>query len=325
MNPKYLEQAKQAALKALLPQGRPGDVVGIGIGKKLVKGKPTPTDCVRAYVLSKLDPGYIWPVGLVPPSFGDVPTDVIEIGRLGRNGRAATANTPPNYIGPGSSIRVKTEAPNVNSGATGTLGMLVSYADQRYILGCNHILSVNGRVQAGPKAEIVSAEFIGNEPTIADPDPRGYVPLTRDSDNRVDCALGRANGNVSAAFPTAFIDPKPYPKDPRPQMRVKKLGAATGTTHGAIADVAVDLDVDYDFGTFHFVNQILVEGDDDNFATAGDSGSIIVDEDSQQPVGMVFAESGKYAVACPLSEVLNRLQSQLQNGKDGKVGLKLVV
>ena len=326
MNPEYLEQAKQIALKALLPKDRPGSLVGIGIGKKLVNGQPTSTDCVRMYVVSKRFPNDLSPAELVPLNVDDIPTDVIEIGRLGRNGLMATANTEPNATPqPGSAIRVKTEAPNVNSGATGTLGMLVSYADQRYILGCNHIISVNGRVQAGPKAEIVLAEFVGSEPTVADPDPRGYVPLIRGGDNRVDCALGRANGNVTAAFPAVFGGPKPDHKDAELGMRVKKLGAATGLTYGAIADISLDLDVDYDFGTYRFVNQIVIEGDTDEFATAGDSGSIIVDADSQKPVGMVFAASGKYCVACPLSEVLNALQSRLQNGNDGKASLNLVV
>ena len=108
-------------------------------------------------------------------------------------------------------------------------------------------------------------------------------------------------------------------------MRVRKLGASTLTTHGTIADVSVDLDVDYDFGTFRFVNQILVEGVKEEFANAGDSGSIIVDEQSQQPVGMIFAASGKYAIACPLSKVLELLEAQLSKGKDGKAALKLTV
>ena len=89
----------------------------------------------------------------------------------------------------------------MNSGATGTLGMLVSYAGQQYILGCNHTLSANGRVLMDPDAKIVSAVLVGDEPPIADPDPH-YVPI-RDGDNLADCALARINGytRVSAAFP----------------------------------------------------------------------------------------------------------------------------
>lgn len=322
MNSGYLNQAKQAALKALLPRDRSGNVVGIGIGTK------NGDDCLRIYVVSARTrdgrPEEVGPPGFLS-SLG-VPTDVVEIGRLGRNGRAAAAKTPAEDIRrPGSSIRVNTKAPNVNSGATGTLGMVVSYANERYILGCNHVLAVNGRIRADPKALVVSAEFIGDEPTIADPDV--HVQLERNGDNTADCALARLNGygKVSAAFPAGFGDLKPCAKDPQPRMRVKKLGAATGITHGTIADVAADLDVDYDFGTYRFVDQIVIEGDKDEFATAGDSGSIIVEEESPQPpVGMVFAASGKYAIACPLSEVLKSLLLQLQNGKRGNDTLNLV-
>jgi hypothetical protein len=325
MNTQHLQQAKKAALKALLPQDRPGNVVGIGIGKKSVNGQPTPTDCLRIYVVSKLVPNHLSPAELVPLDFEGVPTDVVEIGRLGRNGRTSTANTQPNSTPtPGSSIRVDTKAPNVNSGATGTLGMVVSYANERYILGCNHVLAVNGRVLEDPDAKIVSAVFAGDEPPIANVDPH-YVPI-RSGDNIVDCALAHVNerNQVSAAFPAAFGDLKPRPKDPQPRMRVKKLGAATLTTYGTIAESSIDLDVNFDFGTYRFVNQIVVEGDLEEFATAGDSGSIIVDEESQQPVGMVFAASGKHAIACPLSAVLESLQELLPKGKDGKVPLSLV-
>ena len=324
MNPEKLRKAKESAIKALMPQDKPGNVVGVGIGKKVVEG--TLTDCVRVY---RLETNRIRPADEVQADYEGVPTDVIEIKRLGRKGLTPTPAFDPKADftpRPGSAIRVDTDAPNVNSGATGTLGMVVSYADQRYILSCNHTLSANGRVLMDPDAKIVSAVFVGDEPPIADPD-RHYVRISN-GDSIGDCALARINGytkTVSAAFPAAFIDPKPYPKDPRPQMRVKKLGAATGITHGTIVDLDIDLDVDYDFGTFRFRGQIAIQGDEDEFATAGDSGSIVVDEESKQPVAMIFAASGKYAIACRLSEVVEALRLQLANGKDGGPGLNLLV
>jgi len=328
MNPQIdLKEAKQYVKDRINTR----NVIGIGIGKKITGGQETGTDCVRVYVMTKLKQELVRPAELVPAGPSGVLTDVIEIGRLGRRGLTLTPALDPKADPtpkPGSQIRVKTDAPNVNSGATGTLGMVVSYGGQRYILGCNHTLSANGRVLTDPDAKVVSAVFVGDEPPIADPG-LPYVPI-HNGDNIADCALARINGykTVTAVFPASFGDPKPSPKDPQRQMRVTKLGAATQITHGTIKDVSADPDVDYDFGTFHFVNQILVEGDDDNFAIAGDSGSIIVDEESQQPVGMVFAASGKYAFACPLSGesgVLKALESQLAGGKSGGPALNLVV
>jgi len=40
---------------------------------------------------------------------------------------------------------------------------------------------------------------------------------------------------------------------------------------------------------------------------------------------MIFAASGKYAIACRLSEVLEALRLQLANGNDDGPGLKLLV
>jgi hypothetical protein len=333
MNPTVdLHQGKQY-VKERISQLKSRNLIGVGIGKKLVKGQPTATDCVRVYVVSKLEPSRVRPSELVKHDYDGVLTDVIEIGRLGRKGRTLNLDAYPGVDPrvdrtpkPGSPIRVESDAPNVNSGATGTLGMVVSHANRRYILGCNHILAFNGRVQEDPYARIVSAVFVGNEPAIASPEPDGYIPLVRDGDNLVDCALARINGDnkVSAAFPAAFQPDKPDLIGPQREMQVKKIGAATGTTEGTIVDFNVDLSVDYSFGTYRFINQIMITREGDNFATAGDSGAIIFDKATSRPVGMIFAASGNHAIACPLSAVLESLQQLLPNGKDGKVPLSLV-
>jgi hypothetical protein len=344
-----LQQAKQAAVQKLLRSDSPGNVVAIGIGNKLVKGRPTATDCVRVYVVSKLDPEQVRPAALVPPHFNRVPTDVIEIGLLGRKGRqpwepwtkpAATTGTkpfPPPM--PGSRIRVETHAPNVNSGAIGTLGAVVQDgAGEQYILSCNHILAANGRVTRDPAAKVVAAAFVGKETPLAGPvvyfvgddkkiaSPVVYVPLTRHGHNLVDCALAQINKrtNLPAKFPRSIRPLNPDPIEPDIHMKVQKFGAATGVSSGTIVDVHADLYVDTSFGRFRFNDQIVIEArKDPEFATEGDSGSIVWDEKTKQPVAMVFAASGKYAIACRLSEVVSRLKKELEKKQRGDPKLKL--
>ena len=333
-----LQEAKQAAAEKLLSLNRPGNVVGVGIGKKSVKGQPTSIDCLRIYVVSKLDRGHVRPAELVPQDFLGIPTDVIQIGPLGRMGRTPKprGDDIPVHSGqghfqpprPGSPIRADTVAPNVNSGARGTLGMVVADGNQRHILSCNHILAVNGRVLEDRKANVVSAEFVNKEEPIAKPGV--FVPLSRDGDNFVDCALAQIKevDNVDAAFPSRvgkLNTPDPIP--PECDMEVQKLGAATGATEGTIVDISADLYVNYDFGTFRFANQVVIDGgrDDEEFATEGDSGSVVWDQKAKQAVAMVFAASGRYAVACPLPKVLDLLKARIPKGANRYATLKLVI
>jgi hypothetical protein len=310
-----VKSAKQNAVETLL---RPNaNIVGVGIGKKTVDGKLT--DCVRVYVVAKLDPNNLSPKYFVPPCFLGVPTDVIEVGYFGRRGRAPKpiAQTPPS-LGPGSRIRVKTDAPNVNEGSTGTLGAVVTDGATNYILSCNHILAVNGRV---PKnAEVVSAEFVGNQDTIAAPGP--FVPLDPDRANSADCAvaaLPKDQTKVHAKFPDGLAVNPNGPIGPARDRKVAKFGAATFRTDGSVVDVDADLYIDYSFGTFRFEHQVMIDGGTgpDDFARNGDSGSIVVDTNTGQPTAMIFAASGRFAVACPLTTdsgtgVLDKLREQLK-------------
>lgn len=326
-----LTQAKEDAVKLLLHPN--GNVVGIGIGKKVTDGKETPEDCVRVYVVSKIAPnaarppwfrlepsgpqgdGELSPQHLAPTDFHGVPTDVIEVGRFGRKGLhpQARVDTTPR---PGSPIRVNTSAPNVNQGQRGTLGAVVTDGARQYILSCNHILAVNGRV---PKdAVIVSAEFVGTEDTLAKPGP--FVGFERDGCNAVDCAMAPmlTPAMVQATFPDGLALSGNQPADPGPNAKVTKLGAVTGRTYGTIVDRDAALYIDYSFGTFLFEHQFMIDGGSDgtDFATAGDSGSLVVDTDTKRAVAMIFAASGRFAVACPLTQVFKQLEvaAKLQAG-----------
>src|SRR4051794_33078243 len=107
-----LQDAKDAAVTELL---RPNsNIVGIGMGKKWKDG--VEVDAVRVYVIAKLDADDLPAKSTVRREFLGVPTDVIPVGRFGRRVHApkTPANTTP---GPGSRIRVRTDAPNVNEGA----------------------------------------------------------------------------------------------------------------------------------------------------------------------------------------------------------------
>lgn len=316
-----LQAAKaEAVVKYLKPNG---NIVGIGIGKKQING--TLTDCLRIYVVKRQPEDLIAPAQVVPKgtTILDVPVDVIEVGPFGRNGQSPVKDTGTETR-PGSPIRVKTALTNVNEGARGTLGAVVTDGEALYILSCNHILAVNGRIPGNSEsAQIVSAEFVGKETEIAT--LCDFIPLRRDTVNAVDCAVARLldNTSIETGFPDKTVRlTSGNAAAPRWDMKLGKVGAGTGLTHGRIVDTDVDLYIPYSFlDSVRFDRQIMIqsEPEDAAFATNGDSGAIIIDEDSGQAVGMIFASSGEFAVACPLETVLTEL------GKKVKSPLSLVI
>lgn len=316
-----LKDAKAEAVKKWLHAN--GNIVGIGIGQKVKSGETTETRCIRVYVVAKFNqpdaPFRVEDLSgdeTIPakvPGY-DVETDVISVTRFGRD-LFTPDSREDQALGPGSAIRVKTTAPNVDSGFMGTLGGFVADEDgNSYILSCNHVLAVNGRVFKDPKADpvVVSAVLAGNEPAIGTPIENGYVELGP-RPNVADCAVALCLGHAE--------QPSGFQKSIKPenvQGLVHKTGAVTGYREGRIVDTAMDLYIDYSFGTFLFENQTLIDGgreldvsdETTAFAAAGDSGSLVFDSEAQA-TAMVFAASGRYAVACPVETVLAELGQRL--------------
>ena len=275
---KHLINAKRLAGNRLLRPNYFANVVGVGIGAKDVDNTATPTYCVRVYVVSKMDLDDLSPAEVIPSSFLDIPTDVIQVGHLGQTGPRpyqkceacgasfkyaaewvthrmndcklkSLSQTAGEYSthGPGSKIRVNTAAPNVNASAMGTLGAIVTDEHgKQYILGCNHTLAVNGRVPH--EAEIVSAEFVGQSTPLAKRDR--FIRLRTDRSNAVDCAVAEVinepEKHVDPRFPEgSFKLGSGAPAEAALGMDVQKLGGATGLTEGTVVDVDADLFVTF--------------------------------------------------------------------------------
>jgi len=295
-----LDKAKRKAANELLEPN--GGIVGIGIGRIGVAGERE--NCVRAYVLDK---NHV----KVPKKILGVPIHVIEVGRFGRSRQMPGCLKPIKPPGLGSPIRIRTTVPNVNEGHRGTLGAVVKKGRDCYILSCNHVLRVNGRVP--DDAEIVTAEFVGNESRLAKPGP--FKRLDHRARNSMDCAIAPLNDGVC-------IRPQPEkpemrlsstrPIEPSVGIKVYKVGAFTDYTEGRIVDTDVDLYVDYSFGSFRFDHQLLIDGGKGSqFATSGDSGSLVVGHKTRQAAALIFAASGRYAVASPVRAILKYFDVEL--------------
>lgn len=83
-----------------------------------------------------------------------------------------------------------------------------------------------------------------------------------------------------------------------PGMTVVKTGRTTGLTSGIVQSVNTTVNVNYgdDCGTAQFIAQVIVEGTAGNFSAGGDSGSVVLDQQTNTPVGLLFAGGGNQTV-----------------------------
>jgi hypothetical protein len=91
--------------------------------------------------------------------------------------------------------------------------------------------------------------------------------------------------------------------------RVCKMGRTTGFTIGKIISLWHDTWIGpYSNGqNAWFKNQIRIEGENGPFAGPGDSGSLVVDFETAQPIGLLFSGGGNMTNANPIPSVMSRL------------------
>ena len=58
------------------------NVVGVGIGTKIIKGVSTQRQCIKIYVQKKMSRGKLKKNELIPQKLNGIETDVEEIGRV---------------------------------------------------------------------------------------------------------------------------------------------------------------------------------------------------------------------------------------------------
>ena len=133
--------------------------------------------------------------------------------------------------------------------------------------------------------------------------------------NRIDAALincHRTGGKYAPGTHTVGNDllglgklnPEPVLK-PSLLLKVKKSGRTTGVTVGKIVGINATSRVEYDEGVATFEKQLVIRPTKDhrNFSRAGDSGSLVVDNDNR-PVGLLFAGGGGSTLANPVSFIM---------------------
>jgi hypothetical protein len=210
--------------------------------------------------------------------------------------------------------------------SAGTLGCFVrpraGAAGRVHLLSNNHVLADENRLEAG--AAIVQPGGLdgGAEPADVIARLGAYIQLRPGSRiNVVDAAIAQLEDNVR--FDPVNILGKGSLGRTRDEpltlkVTVHKAGRTTGVTTGVVTAIELDnVRIGYDIGTVRFDNQIEIEGIDQPFSDAGDSGSLIVDNDLNA-AALLFAGSdhgGKAGTgltyAHPIQSVLDALKIEL--------------
>jgi hypothetical protein len=321
------------------------NISGVGIGYQVRDGNYTGKLALKVYVHRKVgDKGRIDKAALIPPSVrvGDYefPTDVEKALPLA----AQSVFTEPEGssdkpIRPGTCIGVK------GSQMSGTLGCLVTVREGGdrpvvCILSNAHVLAMdgNGKFVDGTKGlpddsdslHILQPGAFEHPATTTDiatlyqADP---LTLSSTTPSLSDCAVAMTNAPDRGNFPfspkhhTYELDPEPIKVfgDDQNELkgkRVMKEGFRTGLTFGTIMDVHQDRIVGYGEGGgaphAHFTDAVVITGENGPFSQAGDSGSLIVDASTHQPVALLLGGDGHLmTIANAIADVMDALHIDL--------------
>jgi hypothetical protein len=292
----------------------------IGIGFKVVKGKPTRTLSVRMYVTRKLPRSLVPAKARLPANLDGVPTDVIEAPPA----YLAAAALPP----PCSIRRTRLQRPvcpgiSASNAAVnaGTISMicrsrLPADAGKLFVLGNNHTLADLGAAQLG-SAIVQPSPADGGDATGRIATLARFVPIDDrpTATNEVDVALAELVAGVASTAGICSIGIPQGTADPVFGTVVLKHGRTTGLTRGIIDDPSVDALVPlsrHNPGRMaRFVKQIRIvpSAGMSLFAQPGDSGALVTTSPGNRVVGLLFAcpDNGQFAYANPITSVIDAL------------------
>src|SRR5262249_41296879 len=262
---------------------------------------------------------------LLPRTVNGLPVDVEEVGLFRRlpSRSAATRRKPKRaeeaFPNPRSKIRpaqpgcsVGFRDPADQFVMAGTFGAVATDDENTYILSNNHVLADEGRLPAG--AAIFQPGLLdGGKPnTDQIAELTRFVPLQTGQINKVDCAIARALKTSLVSRAILYIGPPQGVGQAVLDMVVHKFGRTTSYTAGRVTSIDTDVSVQYETGTYTFESQTIIVGlHNKPFSDAGDSGSLILERETQTAVGLLFAGSTTHTIANHLEDVLQALSVKL--------------
>ena len=274
------------------------NIIGWGIGTKTTDETVLSNEnVVRIYVRELLSDQ------VIPEQFEGLPTDVIEVGEITADQARGRHRPAPCGVSVGH--------PAITAG---TLGCLVKKGGNHYILSNNHVLADSNAAEPGDRVLQPGPADGGRSPDdeIATLEPYQEIDFTG-GPNHIDAAIalvGDCNQTIVKPKIMRIGRPRTTLRDATFNQPVQKHGRTTEHTDGVVVDISADVRVNFTNRRIaQFDDQIVVKSNDSNpFSGGGDSGSLIVDDRTCEPVGLLFASSRQAAltIANPIDLVLQR-------------------
>ena len=245
------------------------NIVGTQIHQKLKSGVSTGEFCIAVLVNRKPSKGEKI-LTKIPEIVDDIPTDVIELGEGVQHAGDAV-------IGGGGSVGFE----------EGTVGAVVGFGDgDQYVLSNQHVLNPSFAFGIG------NAVFNGGfGQQIGE-----LTAWSEQGDPELDAAIAQVTvaGSVNPLYGGLALDPNPMTEaDVQAASQgstgflVKKYGQETGLTHGFISSTGAFRDVTVK-GTLLKQQWVIRSIDGTPFSRSGDSGSLIIGESNNRPVGLLW-------------------------------------
>jgi hypothetical protein len=263
----------------------------------------------------------------IVPDNANAQSGAIELGTSGSNAKDFITNT----------------STHTTTCCGGTLGSLVTRGGVQYVLSNNHILarsdagtatngSTTGDAIVQPGLIDTSTCTTAGTTTVAN--LTQFFNLETSPVPNIDAAIAQVvsgkvdtTGKIVYLGSTTDANGVPVPAAPLGGAgttasigrAVAKSGRSTGLSCSTVDSINTSTSVDYTVNcdgtgntfTINYTNQIDVLGGD--FSGQGDSGSLIVTQDTAAPVALLYAGSDTDTVGNPVADVLNFFKSGSNN------------
>jgi len=236
-------------------------------------------------------------VGNIPATVDGVPTEVRVVGEVKAYARPFTLQCG---VSTGNDLEC----------AAGTIGAVVLRSGTKYLLSNNHVYARENAASIGER-EDAPGRYDGKPRcaqtaacgTLADFQPINFGG----GSNTIDCAITL----MDPSRPTSVTQSGGYTAtstvvSPSVGLAVKKSGRTSGLTTGTIQAINVTIQVGYSTGVATFTGQIMTPA---AFIRAGDSGSLMVTQSGNDPVGLCFAGGSGGSFENPIGPVLSRFNA----------------
>jgi hypothetical protein len=279
----------------------------------------------------------------VPTQAGGTTTTVkvtaVSVASVAASGSATVTIVPQNQNVQSGAIKLGSSGGNAKDSSTngttitccgGTLGSLLTRNGAQFILSNNHVFAGSDSALAGDP--IIQPGLIDNPKpntcmttgTTTVANLTQFFNLETGPTPKVDAAIAQVvNGTVDPGGNILYLGSTatngiPDPGPPHAgsgvaatvNMAVAKSGRTTGLTCSSVLATNTATSVQYQKGcgtgaTFSVSYTNLVDVLGGNFSAEGDSGSLIVTQNTADPVALLFGGSDLDTVGNPISAVLN--------------------